>query len=218
VKSKTENEEELLEYYTTEKFNEYFKKLTPLSKVPKDNAFTEQETKELEQMVQAGHNVCIFGRGSKIDLLKGLHKKYLAGHHVFEVKAYLPSVTEKKIYTHFGGFLMDVGIAKNIDAINLKDQCAEYEKVLNAGKQRVVVLLHSIDGPNLLNPDSQEKLADLLDHENIQLICSLDSIKMVMQWSPSTFSSTQSPCRSFGFSSSTSTQSSPTSKSCDTVR
>ena len=51
-----------------------------------------------------------------------------------------------------------------------------------------MVLLHSIDGPNIMSPDSQEKLCDLLDNEHIQLICSLDSIKMVMNWSPSIFS------------------------------
>ena len=65
-------------------------------------------------MLIAGHNVCVFGRGSKIDLLKTNYKKYLSGLHAFEVRGYLPSVSEKKIYTHFGGFLMDVGLTKKI--------------------------------------------------------------------------------------------------------
>lgn len=136
-------------------------------------------------MLIAGHNVCVFGRGSKIDLLKDNHKKYLSGLHTFEVRGYLPSVSEKKIYTHFGGFLMDVGLAKKMDKITLHDQLVKYREELDSCKQRVVVLFHSIDGPNLMSPDSQEKLSDLFEHPNVQLVCSLDSIKMVMHWSPS---------------------------------
>ncbi len=33
--------------------------------------------------MQVGHNVCVFGRGSKIDLLKNVHKKKLANFHTF---------------------------------------------------------------------------------------------------------------------------------------
>lgn len=44
-------------------------------------------------MVQAGHNICVFGRGSKIDLLKDIHKKLLTSYNTFEPKGFLPSVT-----------------------------------------------------------------------------------------------------------------------------
>jgi len=70
-------------------------------------------------MVQIGRNVCVFGRGSKIELLKNLHKNKLTNYNVFEVKAYLPSITDKKIYSHFGGFLIDIGLESKIDAITL---------------------------------------------------------------------------------------------------
>jgi hypothetical protein len=73
-------------------------------------------------MVQVGHNVCVFGRGSKIELLKDVHKKVVSGYHTFEVRGYLPSVTEKKICTHFGGFLIDMGFAKNMEKYALLDQ------------------------------------------------------------------------------------------------
>jgi hypothetical protein len=72
------------------------------------------------------------------------------------VKAYLPSVTHKKIYTHFGGFLIDLQLTKKIDPIPLKEQVNEYRKILASERVgRVVVLLHSIDGPNLMNAESQ---------------------------------------------------------------
>ena len=64
-------------------------------------------------------------------------------------------MSEKKIYNHFGGFLMDIGFVKKIDKISLKDQLEEYSKILMKNKTKIVVLLHSIDGPNIMNPDSQ---------------------------------------------------------------
>lgn len=138
-----------MEYYTTEKFNEYFKTLAPVKDTY--NSQTQQEIKELQEMVQAGHNVCVFGRGSKIELLRTIQKKVLSQYHTFEVKAYLPSVTDKKISNHFGSFLIDMQIAKKIDAISIRDQFTEYKKALDSYKSKLVVLLHSIDGPNLLN-------------------------------------------------------------------
>ena len=74
------------------------------------NAEAKKEIEELKEMIISGHNVCVFGRGSKIDLLRGLHKKYLGAFHTFQIRGYLPSVSQKKIYNHFGGFLMDVGL------------------------------------------------------------------------------------------------------------
>lgn len=71
------------------------------------------------------------------------------------MKAYLPSVTEKKIYSHFGGFLIDTQIAKKIDVISVREQCLEYKSILKEKGTKVVVLLHSIDGPNLMTADSQ---------------------------------------------------------------
>jgi hypothetical protein len=43
-------------------------------------------------------------------------------YHVFEIKGYLPSVSEKKIYNHFGGFLIDVGLTDKVDEITIKNQ------------------------------------------------------------------------------------------------
>lgn len=101
--------------------------------------------------MQAGHNVCVFGRGSKIELLRTVQKKVLSQYHTFEIKAYLPSVTDKKISNHFGSFLIDLQITKKVDSISVRDQFVEYKKILEKYNSKIVVLLHSIDGPNLLN-------------------------------------------------------------------
>jgi len=86
-------------------------------------------------------------------LLRRLHKKLLTEYHVFHIKGYLPSVSEKKIYNHFGGFLIDVNLIDKIDKITIKDQSEEYRRHLeDHGDLRVVVIFHSIDGPNISNP------------------------------------------------------------------
>jgi hypothetical protein len=60
------------------------------------------------QQIEIGKNVCIFGYGSKISLLKSLRKKYFSSLNVWEVKGYLPSLNEKKIYNHFGSLLIQL--------------------------------------------------------------------------------------------------------------
>jgi len=65
-------------------------------------------------MAKQGHNICVFGKGSKIQLLQKIQKEVLGEYHAFQIKAYLPSVTEKKILSHFGGMLVDLGLAEEI--------------------------------------------------------------------------------------------------------
>jgi hypothetical protein len=62
--SKSDKEESLLEYYTTEKYNEYLRTLTPIHEV-----YSPAEQKELDEMydlASKGSNICVFGLGSKI--------------------------------------------------------------------------------------------------------------------------------------------------------
>lgn len=112
--------------------------------------------------------------------------------------------------------MLDLGLAKNLEKYAIFDQIEEYHNILNKSKTKIVVILHSIDGPQLMNPDSQEKLSCLFDNPFIQLICSLDSMKMVMNWSPSKSALTQLLFKSTNFSSSMLTLDSLTSNSCVT--
>lgn len=213
-KQKLENEEGLLEYYTTEKYNDYFRTLAPLkdSFTPYANA----EIKEMEKAAELGHNICVFGSGSKITLLKKLREKSLANFHSFEIKGYLPSVSDKKIHNHFGGALIDLHLIDKIESVTIKEQSEEYKRILGEhDNARVVVLLHSIDGPNLANVESQQRLAELFNSPHIQLVCSLDSMRTVMLWSPSTPSSMQLRFRSSSSSSSISIRTSPTLRNSD---
>lgn len=70
---KQENDDSLLEYFTNEKYREYLARL----KVGK-GANGGQEYKELCEMVRQGHNICVFGKGSKIQLLKRVQREELA--------------------------------------------------------------------------------------------------------------------------------------------
>ena len=69
-KSKQENEESLLEYYTTEKYKDYLSKLKPNTK--QISSKNNQEYKQMCEMARQGKNICVFGKGSKIELLRKL--------------------------------------------------------------------------------------------------------------------------------------------------
>jgi hypothetical protein len=184
-KVKQENEESLLEYYTTEKYREYLSTVKGSGKAI--NSRNNQEYREMCEMARQGKNICVFGRGSKIQLLRKLQSEELSEYHAFHINAYLPSVTEKKIYSHFGGMLVEIGYANEISKVTIRDQLDEYKGVLAAHHNvNVVIVLHSIDGPNLKNSESQERLAELIDIPQVQVICSLDDMKTVFTWSAST--------------------------------
>jgi UDP-N-acetylglucosamine 2-epimerase len=107
--------------------------------------------------------------------------------------------------------LIDLHLIDKIDAVTIKEQSEEYKRILRDHDNiRVVVLLHSIDGPNLANVESQQRLAELFNSPHIQLICSLDSMRTVMLWSPSTPFSMQLLFKSSNLSSSTSILINPT--------
>ena len=78
-----------------------------------------QEYKDLCDLVRLGHNICVFGKGSKIQLLQKIQRETLSDYHTLRVKAYLPSITEKKIFSHFGGLLVDIGIVPEISKITM---------------------------------------------------------------------------------------------------
>jgi hypothetical protein len=115
----------LLEYYTTEKYKGYLAHLKP-SETP-IHSKNNEEYREMAEMARQGKNICVFGKGSKIELLKKLQREELAEYHAFYINAYLPSVTEKKIYSHFGGMLVDIGYISEISKVTIRDQLDEYK-------------------------------------------------------------------------------------------
>ncbi len=86
-----------------------------MTKLPPSGA----EYKEMCEMARQGHNICVFGKGSKIQLLQKVQREVLNDYHAFCVKAYLPSVTEKKILSHFGGMLVDLGYVAEINKVTM---------------------------------------------------------------------------------------------------
>ena len=134
-----------------------------------------------------GRNVCLYGMGSKINLIRYFRQKKLRKFFCFEVNAYRPSVTEKKIFSHFGGFLIDSALVDEIEEVSIKDQTERYKSLLEQHNDlRVVILIHSLDAPNLFSAESQEKLAELMQVNQIQVIASVDNMKIATLWSPST--------------------------------
>lgn len=110
--------------------------------------------------------------------------------------------------------MLELGLVGEMEKVTIRDQLDEYKRILKDHSDRhLVIVLHSIDGPNLKNPESQERLAELIDIPQIQLICSVDDMKTVFNWSSSKLSPIQSPFRSSSFSSSISIPRNLTQKS-----
>jgi hypothetical protein len=65
-------------------------------------------------------------------------------------------VTEKKILSHFGGMLVDIGLAEEIEKVTMSEQLIEYRRILSEHDDRhLVIVVHSIDGPNLKSAENQ---------------------------------------------------------------
>ena len=58
--------------------------------------------------------------------MKNLIKTQFSENHVWEVKGYLPSLNEKKVYNHFGKFLMNAKLTKSIEKVSISDLLVEY--------------------------------------------------------------------------------------------
>lgn len=99
--------------------------------------------------------------------------------------------------------LLELGLVGEMEKVTIRDQLDEYKRILkDHSNMHLLIVLHSIDGPNLKNPESQERLAELIDIPQIQLICSVDDMKTVFNWSSSKLFPIQSLFRSSSFSSS----------------
>ena len=110
--------------------------------------------------------------------------------------------------------LLEFQYTDDMEKVTIRDQLDEYKRILKVHSTvHLVMVLHSIDGPNLKNPESQERLAELIDNPQIQLICSLDDMKTVFNWSSSKLTLIQLLFKSSNFSSSISIPLSLTPKS-----
>ena len=118
-------------------------------------------------------NLCFYGVGSKINFLHRFIKSYFPDRYVWEVRGYLPSINDKKVYNNFGIFLIEANIAKSIHKISMKDLLEEYHTLLSKVSTKIIVIFHCLDGINFFSAEAQKKLSSLFSLPNVQLIASI---------------------------------------------
>ncbi|ETM54637.1 hypothetical protein L914_02061 [Phytophthora nicotianae] len=128
----------------------------------------------------AGYNLLFYGVGSKLPLLQDFASTYLSDGIVMQVHGYLPVVSLKYLVETIREKVLNAGVKPN-EA--LSQQCRDIAKAKPSRHvPPVYLLVHSIDGLALRNPEAQTCLSWLAKAPFIGLIASMDHINGPSIW------------------------------------
>ncbi|ETM01443.1 hypothetical protein L917_01980 [Phytophthora nicotianae] len=128
----------------------------------------------------AGYNLLFYGVGSKLTLLQDFASTYLSDGIVMQVHGYLPVVSLKYLVETIQEKVLNAGVKPN-EA--LSQQCRDIAKAKPSRHvPPVYLLVHSIDGLALRNPEAQTCLSWLAKAPFIGLIASMDHINGPSIW------------------------------------
>ncbi|KAE8993018.1 hypothetical protein PR003_g21013 [Phytophthora rubi] len=129
----------------------------------------------------AGYNLLFYGIGSKLSLLQEFASSYLNDGIVMQVHGYLPTVSLKYLAEAIQEKALRVDAKPNQ---SLSQQCREIAKTKPALRHvtPVYLLVHSIDGLALRNPEAQTCLSWLAKSPFIALVASMDHINGPSIW------------------------------------
>ncbi|KAG6966696.1 hypothetical protein JG688_00006657 [Phytophthora aleatoria] len=128
----------------------------------------------------AGYNLLFYGVGSKLALLQDFASSYLSDGIVMQVHGYLPVVSLKYLAETIQEKVLKMGVKQNE---LLSQQCRDIAKTKPSRHvPPVYLLVHSIDGLALRNPEAQTCLSWLAKASFIGLIASMDHINGPSIW------------------------------------
>ncbi|ETO83858.1 hypothetical protein F444_02182 [Phytophthora nicotianae P1976] len=128
----------------------------------------------------AGYNLLFYGVGSKLPLLQDFASTYLSDGIVMQVHGYLPVVSLKYLVETIREKVLNAVVKPN-EA--LSQQCRDIAKAKPSRHvPPVYLLVHSIDGLALRNPEAQTCLSWLAKAPFIGLIASMDHINGPSIW------------------------------------
>ncbi|KAL3662345.1 hypothetical protein V7S43_012672 [Phytophthora oleae] len=140
----------------------------------------EQHFPEWKSELLAGYNLLFYGVGSKLKLLQDFASEYLSEGVVLQVHGYLPVVSLKYLAESIQEKILNVGVKQNQ---SLSQQCRDISKTKPSRHvPPIYLLVHSIDGVALRNPESQTCLSWLAKSPFIAVIASLDHINGPSIW------------------------------------
>ncbi|KAK1931326.1 Origin recognition complex subunit 2 [Phytophthora citrophthora] len=146
---------------------------------PQGRQFKQHFT-EWKSELLAGYNLLFYGVGSKLKLLQDFADEYLSEGVVLQVHGYLPVVSLKYLAESIQEKILNVGVKQNQ---SLSQQCRDISKTRPSRHvPPIYLLVHSIDGMALRNPEAQTCLSWLAKSPFIAVIASMDHINGPSIW------------------------------------
>ncbi|CAH0479895.1 unnamed protein product [Peronospora belbahrii] len=129
----------------------------------------------------AGYNLLFYGLGSKLTLLQKFASIFLNDSVVIQVHGYLPVVSLKYMTETIQEKILQTEVKPNQSLVH---QCRDIAKTKLSTKHtiQIYLLVHSIDGLALRNPEAQTCLSWLAKAPFIAVIASMDHINGPSIW------------------------------------
>uniref|UniRef100_A0AAV1TQ43 Origin recognition complex subunit 2 n=1 Tax=Peronospora matthiolae TaxID=2874970 RepID=A0AAV1TQ43_9STRA len=137
--------------------------------------------------VLAGYNLLFYGVGSKLSLLQKFAASYFSDGVVMQVHGYLPVVSLKYVVETIQEKILHIEAKPNQSLVR---QCQDIALMKSSSSQHVLqlyLIVHSIDGPALRNPEAQTCLSWLAKAPSIALVASMDHINGPSIWKEEDF-------------------------------
>ncbi|KAL4171782.1 hypothetical protein KRP22_006960 [Phytophthora ramorum] len=129
----------------------------------------------------AGYNLLFYGVGSKLSLLQEFASTHLSDGVVMQVHGYLPVVSLKYLAETIQQKILSIDVKPNQ---SLSQQCRDIARTKSMARHapQVYLLVHSIDGLALRNPEAQTCLSWLAKSPFIALVASMDHVNGPSIW------------------------------------
>ncbi|EPY51130.1 origin recognition complex subunit Orc2 [Schizosaccharomyces cryophilus OY26] len=130
-----------------------------------------------------GYNLLFYGFGSKEHFLSTFVEQKFHGFPVFVVKGYFPHLQLKSVLTAFLEFLEVVPSSASVP-----DMLQQALSVLESGERafdKAVILVHNIDGEDLVDERFQSALANIAASPNVYFFASVDHVNFPLLWDSS---------------------------------
>jgi origin recognition complex subunit 2 len=129
--------------------------------------------------IEHHYSICLYGYGSKRELIMSFaeHESDKSGDPFLVINGYHPHLDTRQILRTLSTALDPSQSTASIDINNI------LHALTISSRKRLLLAFHNIDGPNLRTDKAQSLIAQLVRHEKVRLICSIDHVNAPRLWS-----------------------------------
>ncbi|EPX73490.1 origin recognition complex subunit Orc2 [Schizosaccharomyces octosporus yFS286] len=130
-----------------------------------------------------GYNLLFYGFGSKEHFLSTFIEQKFHGFPVFVIKGYFPHLQLKSVLSAFLEFLEVVPSTASVP-----DMLQQALAVLDSNERafdKVIIMVHNIDGEDLVDERFQSALANIAASPNVYFFASVDHVNFPLLWDSS---------------------------------